>query len=535
MAIFHFTVKIVGRSKGKSVISASAYLNGDVMKNDETGKFSYYTGKKEVVYRQLSLCENAPPQWAEVPEENIERFQKSVRYKRAKDKEEAVEQFKLIWRKQKLWNEVLKVEKNSNAQLGRSMEISLPREWSREEQILYTDEYIQRNFVDKGMCADWAIHDKGDGNPHVHLLLTLRPFEEDHNWGNKETKDWDFVRDESGKIVNDPAHPDWWQDKKNPEHCGIRIPVMDEEGKQKVDSRNRKQWKRVLVDTTGWNNPTNCELWRSAWAKTCNQHLPPEKQVDHRSYAQQGKMEIPTIHEGAEARKIEEKYLAGKAEKGSWKVAENNIITRQNRILHSIRKMFEKASVALEKWKEWLNDFRREQGRNPHYGRNDLPNRGAGKASLRDFKGTGTDGNYGQADQRTGSRLSEMVRISLEAKQREQAFAETERGIAEAFRAIEKATDVNERFEKLLSRRAGRTAVGRNGNNAERTGRKGADYLTAADTAGRLSAIDREIKQREQSRERRSIEERLAEYKKDTERQNQGTRRGKYHDRESSL
>lgn len=67
MAIFHFTVKIVGRSKGKSVISASAYLNGDVMKNDETGKFSYYTGKKEVVYRQLSLCENAPPQWAEVP------------------------------------------------------------------------------------------------------------------------------------------------------------------------------------------------------------------------------------------------------------------------------------------------------------------------------------------------------------------------------------------------------------------------------------------------------------------------------------
>jgi hypothetical protein len=32
MAIFHYTVKIVGRSKGKSVISASAYLNGDVMK-----------------------------------------------------------------------------------------------------------------------------------------------------------------------------------------------------------------------------------------------------------------------------------------------------------------------------------------------------------------------------------------------------------------------------------------------------------------------------------------------------------------------
>ena len=59
MAIFHFTVKIVGRSKGKSVISASAYLNGDVMKNEETGRISYYTSKKEVVYTSLMMCENA--------------------------------------------------------------------------------------------------------------------------------------------------------------------------------------------------------------------------------------------------------------------------------------------------------------------------------------------------------------------------------------------------------------------------------------------------------------------------------------------
>mgnify|MGYP000037182491 FL=1 len=47
MAIFHYTIKIVGRSKGKSVISASAYLNGDVMKNEETGRISYYTSKKK--------------------------------------------------------------------------------------------------------------------------------------------------------------------------------------------------------------------------------------------------------------------------------------------------------------------------------------------------------------------------------------------------------------------------------------------------------------------------------------------------------
>lgn len=67
MAIFHYTVKIVGRSKGKSIISAFAYLNGDVMKNEETGRISYYTSKREVVYTNLLMCENAPQEWLNVP------------------------------------------------------------------------------------------------------------------------------------------------------------------------------------------------------------------------------------------------------------------------------------------------------------------------------------------------------------------------------------------------------------------------------------------------------------------------------------
>ena len=92
---------------------------------------------------------------------------------------------------------------------------------------------------------------------------------------------------------------------------GIRIPVLDENGNQKVGARNRKQWKRVLTDATGWNNPQNCELWRSEWANICNAHLKTENHIDHRSYARQGKLEIPTIHEGADARKIDEKFQNG--------------------------------------------------------------------------------------------------------------------------------------------------------------------------------------------------------------------------------
>ena len=347
MAIFHFTVKIVGRSKGKSVISASAYLNGDVMKNEETGRISYYTSKKEVVYTSLMMCENAPPEWLHVPEENIKRFQQSIRYKRADDKDAALEKFKITFQKQRLWNEVLKIEKNADAQLGRSFEFSLPKEWSRQEQIDYTTEYIQKTFVDKGMCVDWSIHDKNDGNPHVHLLVTMRPFNPDHSWGNKEVKDWDFVRDTDGNIVVDESHPDWWQDKKNPDRHGIRIPVLDENGVQKVGARNRKQWKRVLTDATGWNNPKNCELWRSEWAKMCNRHLSIDNQIDHRSYERQGKLKVPTIHEGADARKIEKKYLTGQIRKGSWKVEENQMIKKQNALLKKVIATFGKVSGAV--------------------------------------------------------------------------------------------------------------------------------------------------------------------------------------------
>ena len=134
------------------------------MKNEETGRISYYTSKKEVVYTSLMMCENAPPEWLHVPEENIKRFQQSIRYKRAGDKEAALEKFKITFQKQRLWNEVLKIEKNADAQLGRSFEFSLPKEWSIHDK---------RATSDKSAV----------GNPHVHLLVTMRPFNPDHSWG----------------------------------------------------------------------------------------------------------------------------------------------------------------------------------------------------------------------------------------------------------------------------------------------------------------------------------------------------------------
>ena len=439
MAIFHYTVKIVGRSKGKSIISASAYLNGDVMKNEETGRISYYTSKREVVYTSLMMCENAPQEWQNVPAENIRRFQKSVRYKRADNKEAALEKFKLTFQKQRLWNEVLKTEKSADAQLGRSFEFSLPKEWSRQEQIDYTTEYIQKTFVDKGMCADWSIHDKGDGNPHVHLLVTMRPFNPDHSWGNKEIKDWDFVRDENGNTVVDESHPDWWQDKKNPDRHGIRIPVLDENGVQKVGARNRKQWKRVLTDATGWNNPKNCELWRSEWANVCNAHLKVENHIDHRSYARQGKLEIPTIHEGADARKIDEKFQNGQTSSASWKVEENQIIKRQNALLNKIQISFGKVSGALTQWKERLDDIRRKPGSHSHDGDNDKSDRGTAESYCRDgtgIAGTGSTAPVFSGAEQEFKKLKQRIIRAAESFARYRRTALTDRATENQNRTV---------------------------------------------------------------------------------------------------
>lgn len=583
LAIFHFTVKIIGRSKGKSIIAASAYLNGDVMKNEETGKVSYYTSKKEVVYTSLMMCENAPQEWMNVPDENIKRFQKSIRYQKAKDKKVALEKFKITFRKQRLWNEVLKVEKSANAQLGRSFEFSLPKEWSRQEQISYTTDFIQKNFVAKGMCADWSIHDKGDGNPHVHLLVTMRPFKKNHTWGNKEIKDWAFVRDKDGNIVMDETHPDWWQDKKNPERCGIRIPILDADGNQKLDSRNRKQWKRELTDATGWNNPKNCELWRSEWAKECNLHLKQEQQIDHRSYERQGKVQIPTIHEGADARRIEEKYQSGQTASASWKVEENRIIKKQNAILKKLQEVFAQVGILLKQWKERLNDIRRKQRSYSHDGRYDKPDRGTTKPYGRDVSGDGLErrtasfvsggesklagikqriaraaknlakyrGTVGvigkegwrnsdiaREDSGAGQRKSAMERIGGEVELREQIIAETEQGIVEARQQIERVRDIDERIRQIKARRAdGRTAgvigeygAGRSSERYNHPAEGQRDTGTTAATE-RIAELMREAEQREQSRERASIKERLEANKRIVSEREREKEKSRQHDR----
>lgn len=102
-----------------------------------------------------------------------------------------------------LWNTVEEVEKSCKAQLAREINIALPAELPRKQQIELVREYCRDTFVSFGMCTDFAIHDTGTGNPHAHIMLTMRPLKEDGTWDDKQRKVCRL--DENGQKIYDPV------------------------------------------------------------------------------------------------------------------------------------------------------------------------------------------------------------------------------------------------------------------------------------------------------------------------------------------
>ena len=299
MAIFHCNIQIIGRSSGKTATAAAAYRSGTKIVDDEFGKTHDYTRKGGVAFSEILLCANAPSKYSD---------------------------------RQILWNEVQKIEKQKNAQLCREVEVALPIEFSRNEQIEVVREYIKKNFTDKGMIADWSLHDKSDGNPHAHILLTMRPLKPNGEWGAKR-KD-SYVLDDSGN----------------------RIPVIDPKtGKQKIGARGKKMWERISVSLTDWNDQTKAEEWRKSWADICNEHLKGQAHIDHRSYARQGKKQLPTIHEGYVARKI------AKSGRHSNIISYNQQVRQHNALEQANEQDIQTAENELKQLENELEKIKSEQ------------------------------------------------------------------------------------------------------------------------------------------------------------------------------
>ena len=91
-----------------------------------------------------------------------------------------------------LWNAVEAAELRKDAQLAREVEFAIPRELDRAEGIRLSREFVQREFVDRGMIADlnvhWDIGTDGEPRPHAHAMLTTRELGED-GFGAK-ARDW---------------------------------------------------------------------------------------------------------------------------------------------------------------------------------------------------------------------------------------------------------------------------------------------------------------------------------------------------------
>ena len=147
MSMFHCSIKIIGRNCGRSAVASAAYRSGEELYNAETGLIHDFTKKGGVFMTEIMLPDNAPAEYAD---------------------------------RATLWNAVQKIEKRSDAQLAREVEVAFPTEMTKDQRVICLRNYVQDNFVSKGMCADWAIHDKGDGNPHAHIMLTVRGFDEEN-------------------------------------------------------------------------------------------------------------------------------------------------------------------------------------------------------------------------------------------------------------------------------------------------------------------------------------------------------------------
>ena len=278
IAIYHWNIGIVSRGKGKSAVAAAAYRSGEKLTNEWDGMTHDYTRKGGVVHTEIMLPPHAPPSFSD---------------------------------RSTLWNSVELYEKAGNAQLAREIDAALPIELSREEQIRLVREYCSSQFVSRGMCVDFAIHDTDSGNPHCHIMLTMRPLDGRGAWAAKSKKEYDL--DENGERIRLPSG----------------------------------RYKTHKVDLTGWNDKDNTLLWRKAWADFTNDFLErngsPER-IDHRSNAERGIDELPTVHMGVAACQMEKKGIA--TEKGEL----NRNIQKANRLIREIR-------AQIGKLKEWIGEL----------------------------------------------------------------------------------------------------------------------------------------------------------------------------------
>ena len=259
-------------------MGAAAYQSGDKLYSEYEHEWKSGDHLERIVHKEILLPPNAPEKYRD---------------------------------RATLWNAVDASETKSTAQTARRIIMALPKELTREQNIELIRNYCQTSFVDRGMIADFAVHDDEEGNPHAHVLLTMRSLNEQGEWNPKTRTE--FVLDENGK---------------------------------RIQTANGK-FKRRCVSWDGWNDRGNCEIWRHEWEVMQNAALEKAgrtERVDMRSFERQGIELAPTVHLGPAAFALEKKGI-------------HTELGDHNRAVKLINALFTAIKNKLKALREWLKEL----------------------------------------------------------------------------------------------------------------------------------------------------------------------------------
>lgn len=248
MAIYHFSIHNKKRTlHGGNAVSHLAYINAEKYMDIENGRIRNYTKKKNVVFTETLIPDNAPLEYKDPVT---------------------------------LWNAVQKIEKNKNARLYREIEIALPKEFDTKTNISLAREMAE-SLVKDGMCVSLAVHDV-EGNPHAHIMCTTRSLDSNGKWLPKQQK---VYLDKNGNVAKTK--------------------------KDRIYDKKKKQYKCTSIATNDWNTKEALNLWRERWEIMQNNALEREGynvRVSRKSLKEQGIDRLPGIHEGV-GRALEKKGI----------------------------------------------------------------------------------------------------------------------------------------------------------------------------------------------------------------------------------
>jgi hypothetical protein len=230
MAIYSFRMQVIGRSAGRSATAAAAYRSGEQLTDERTGQVHDYTGKSDIYGSEILVPEGAPERLSD---------------------------------RATLWNEVERGEKRKDSQLCNEIMIALPVELSHEQKQALTREYVAGEFVSQGMIADIGYHDFDSHNPHAHIMLTMRPVNEE-GFGKKKRQ---------------------------------------------------------------WNRRDAVKEYRADWAEYANRALEQagfDERIDHRSLREQGIEREPQIHLGAKVMEMEARGIQTRVGDESRRISQVN-------------------------------------------------------------------------------------------------------------------------------------------------------------------------------------------------------------------